>query len=172
VDGQDDIPFGPPPSNEQVPLVVPDTTAPLNLDGDRWAKRRAAGKLCKGVSTVNGALCRFPHGHNSDYCYIHDPSVTQEERDHNRKKPKIKWAVSNVTSIKKFKASTKSVEEVMYLLSCRMDAFVDRFGSVPSPEVEETICDLIRTFIALKKCQNDEKADKDGGTFGLQRRQA
>ena len=128
---------------ESIPLVVPD---------------EHPKHLCI-ATTKAGGRCGFVKSRGTDYCVPHDPAITHEQRQEWRKKrtgahPRPSTAL---------KPKTKSKTDLLAILSTRFDKFLERFGDMVNPEIEQTICDMARTYIAVLKT---ESAEGDAKTHG------
>lgn len=53
-------------------------------------------------------------------------------------------------------------EQLLALLSHRLEKFIERFGDVPTPETEEVICEIARTYAICSKIDGAEAAEKLG----------
>ena len=130
---------------ENIPLVIPDDVHPDHF--------------CKHVKP-DGSKCRFMRNRakGRDFCWHHDPAVTQEERHACRARG------GSTDKIVTFKRSyrPKTREEILLLLSIRMDQFQGKFRDVSSPEVELTICQMARTYISVLEAKADEDVKVSG----------
>ena len=150
-----DIPFGPPASDTPPPepLVVPDTS-PIEIP--KWKrgyeKAKELGYICHGIKK-DGSRCGWMVGKVDSYCYVHDPAITKEMRSTRKRASRVRLPVvlSNGTE-------PKTIKDVLLIASNRLDVFIARFGDASTTEVEQTICDLIRTFVAVYKCSSDSEA--------------
>jgi hypothetical protein len=147
-----DIPFGPPPSDtpppETVPLVVPDVTHWRS----GYEKSVSLGYQCHGVK-ANGQRCGWIAGKVDSYCFIHDPTITKEQRNERKRGKKIRLPSKLADG-----QEPKTIKEVLLIASARLDAYIGRFGGASTSEVEQTICDMIRTFVSVYKCSSDSEA--------------
>ncbi len=156
-----DIPFGPKPE-ESIPLVVPDTTPEKDYHLKGYESRVAKGAKCSGTKK-NGAPCGWPVKAAGGYCFPHDPSITKEQRralNAKRHFPKLSG---------KHKAKTK--EDVLALVSARLDQWVSQWSTVLTPETEATFCQLVNAYCNVYKCTSDEAA-LGIAHWSLKRRQA
>ena len=162
-DGDLDIPFGPPPPDEKLPLVVPDVTP---------TERRR----CKGISKKSGLPCSVPPVHGKDFCMGHalDPEngISKETRDEWRQKSAGKKRVRRNFFVSMKGAAPKTIPDVLLILSKRIDLLMKSFGEVSNLDVDEALCDLARTFVAVYKCGSDEAAAGIAAHWTLKRRQA
>lgn len=165
MEGDDQIPFGPPPPEEKLPLVVPDNTPSIER------------RVCKGTAKKTGLPCSVPPVHGKDYCMGHalDPvnGISKETRAEwralsaNKQRVRRKFTVSLKGDVK-----PKTIPEVLLILSKRIDLCVAKFGDVADPAVDEILCDLARTYVAVYKCGSDEAAAGIASHWTLKRRQA
>ncbi len=148
MDGLEDIPFGPQPE-EKLPLVVPDLTPiPAVEHSRKCAATTKAGKPCP-TPTVKGG----------DYCMGHSLSFSKEKRAEWREKSAgVKRVRQKFTVSLKGGAQPKTIPEVLLILSRRIDLFIGKFGEVADPAVDETLCDLARTYVQVFKCGSDDAA--------------
>lgn len=129
------------PAEEIVPLVVPDTSKPK----------------CE-ATTKAGNPCTVPPMHGEKYCLGHAKSLAPELR--------AKWRSLSIGVPKRLPASRRKVghyskEELLAYLSERLDLVKERFGQMCNPEVEETICNIVRTMAVVYRLDTpdaDEKA--------------
>lgn len=143
----DDMPeFGKP---EEIPLVVPDLT-PL--------KRRCESTKKDGVTP-----CAVPPLKAEKYCLGHAkkliPGMKQKwsglrglGRNVSKTQRTIRRTVSHYTK-----------EELLALLSGRLDLVKERFGAMTNPEVEDMICNLVRTMAAVYKIEQAESLTETPG---------
>ena len=136
--------FGKP--EEQIPLVVPDLT-PVPYVKPRCIEKNKAGEPC-----------RVPPLKGGDRCLGHSKSLSPELRDKWRKKPRMVVSIGNRTVTTKY----RSREELLSYLSARLDMIEERFGSICNPEVEEMICNVIRTMTAVLKVDAAEDVKATG----------
>jgi hypothetical protein len=137
-DSLQDMPeFG---TEARIPLVVPDL-APVP------AKRRCVEK------NKAGEPCRVPPLKGEERCLGHAKSLSPELRDKWRKSsggiPKLSGAVAK-------KAAIKSREDILGLLSHRLDLVSERYGSMSNPEVEDMICNICRTMAVVMRVEASE----------------
>lgn len=126
-----------------------------------------AGRICAGTKK-SGVRCGWIVGKPGDYCHVHNPNITDEQRwAHVRKphRPRI------LTGPKGGTRTIKTVEDVLELISQRLDGYIACWGATTTPETEQTICELIRTFVQVKKCSTDSEA-LDAAGWSMKRRQA
>jgi len=125
---------------EEIPLIVPDTSEPKT------------SHLCTSKNK-KGEPCGFPKRHGSEFCTVHDTSITKEQRDEWRRR---KTGGKHQT----FRRHIKTKEQLLEILSGRFDVFLERFGSVVAPEVEQTLCEMARTYVAVLKVETVEEEGK------------
>src|SRR5678816_1056385 len=127
MDALDETPeFGKP---EELPLVVPDLTP---------VKRTCLEK------NKEGKPCGFHPLKNMDYCLGHAKRLKLWHHT-----PSIKGINAPRGSTAKF----KSREEILTMISKRLDMLEDKWGSVVTPEVIEMFCDLCRTYGVIAKVE-------------------
>ena len=156
-----DIPFAP-KGEESIPLVVPDATPEKSFHVRGREAAAAKGLSCVGTKK-NGDPCGWIVGKPGDYCYIHDPTITPETRHTNRSKrifPKLSG-----------KRHVKTKEDVLKLVSARLDQWVAQWNTALTPETEATFCQLVNTYCNVYKCTSDEAA-LGVAHWSLKRRQA
>lgn len=127
--------FGKP---EEIPLVVPEIPS----------------YLCT-AKNKKGEPCGFTHRTGSAFCTVHDPTITDEQRDEWRRNKKGKKYVTQ-------KTKAKSRQELLEILSGRLDMFLENHGHTSSVEVEMTICDMARTYIAVLRADVEGDAKVRG----------
>lgn len=133
------------PAEEIVPLVVPDITP---------AKPR-----CEGTKK-DGTPCGTPPLKGEKLCLGHAKSIAPEMRDKWRR---IRTGIPRIDKGLPRKNKFYSREDLLDLLSKRLDLVKDRFGDVCNPEVDEMICNIIRTFAAIYKIETAEVDEKAAG---------
>jgi hypothetical protein len=152
MDGLEDLPFGPPPPPEQIPLVVPDI-APIPA-----AEARPQHRRCQQI-TKKGKVCNMYCLHDADVCLGH----AKRDKNHGAA---IKWAARErqMRAYKRPPPFQKpfTKEELLALLSSRMRKFIEIFGETPSVLTEGIICDLARTYAIVAKIDGVEQAAKLG----------
>lgn len=126
---------------ENIPLVVPDLTPILCI-----------------ATTKAGEPCPMRPLKGEKYCLGHAKSISPELRDKWRKKPHL---VSRQMG-RPCKARYKSREEILEILSKRLDLWVSKFGEAINGEVDEAICNLARTYAAVAKVEVAEGAEVRG----------
>lgn len=129
---------------EKIPLVVPDTT-PLKPH------------YCHGT-TKAGKPCTFPHTKTSNYCITHDPAITDEKRLEWKRKPKVYTKPMGDHSHAD-KPKFKTREEVLAILSRRLDVWMNQFGDVMKAEVDQAICELCKTYAAVYRVESKDGED-------------
>lgn len=132
LDGMPD--FGKP--EEIVPLVVPDLT------------------LVKCVATTKaGKPCPMHPLKGEKYCLGHSKSLSPELRDKWRRAsggiPKLSGPIAK-------KAAVKSREDILGLLSHRLDLVTERYRDMTNPEVEDMICNICRTLAVVMRVEVSE----------------
>lgn len=119
-------------SEARIPLVVPDLT-PL--------KRHCPEK------NKEGNPCKVPPLKDSDYCLGH------------AKRLKL-WhhtpSVKGINAPRGHTAKFKSREEILAMISKRLDMVEERYPSLTTPEVIEMFCDLCRTYAVIAKVEVSE----------------
>lgn len=124
LDGTPD--FGKP---EELPLVVPDLTP---------VKRVCAEK------NKEGNPCRVHPLKDSEYCLGH------------AKRLKLWHHTPTIPGVKAPRGNTakfKSREEILAMISKRLDMLEERYPEVTTPEVIEMFCDLCRTYGVIAKVE-------------------
>jgi hypothetical protein len=148
LDSSEDMPaFGKP---EEIPLVVPDLTPVVPATPE---KRR-----CKELNKA-GNPCSVPPLKGGDRCLGHAKSLSPELRAQWGRKgkgiPKLSGPISK-------KADFKSREDILGILSHRLDLVTERYGEMSNPEVEEMICNLCRTIATVMRVETAETASVPG----------
>ena len=148
MDGLDDIPFGPPPPPEQIPLVVPDHTT----------------NYCTST-TKRGIPCRVPSVKGTQHCMGHTAAL--KARDPERLKACARGGAAPHFSRKPwmtlhFKNAPLTKDEVLSIISQRLRMWIERFGPVPSAETEQTICDLVHAYAKISGIETVEAAARVG----------
>jgi hypothetical protein len=134
MDPLDETPeFGKP---EEIPLVVPDRPS----------------HLCTAL-TKAGEPCGFVKALGAEFCVPHNPAITKEQRQEWRKRRVNPPAIRH-------KRHIKTREDLLEILSVRFDKYLEKFGDMVSSDVEQTMCDMARTYIAVLKTEvsGDAKA--------------
>lgn len=132
----------PPTPPENVPLVVPDSPY----------KRHCIEK------NKEGNPCRVPPLKTGDRCLGHSKSLSPELRDQWRRKPKV--LLKQTGGLAKVEYLTR--EEVLSILSKRLKLWVEKYGEVIAPGVDEAICDLARTYAVVAKTEVAENVEIRG----------
>lgn len=158
MEGDDQIPFGPPPPEEKLPLVVPDLTHER--------------KSCAEISKRTGLPCTTPVVKGGDRCMGHSRLIDKAIRDEWRAKSAGKKKIRRNFFVSLKDAAPKTIPEVLLILSKRIDLLMKVHGEVPNLDVDEALCDLARTFVAVYKCGSDEAAAGIASHWTLKRRQA
>ncbi len=127
---------------EIIPLVVPDRPKHLCI-----------------ATTKAGNLCNFTKALSSDYCVPHNPAITHEQRQEWRKR-RTGAHPRRVTATKV--TTYKSREELLSILSVRMDKFIERFGDTVNVEVEQVICDMARTYCVVLRVEVEGEVKAQG----------
>lgn len=128
---------------ENIPLVVPD------LPEKKPRKRRSDS--CQGMKK-DGTPCGFAHQKDRPFCIQHDPAISYEQKQAWRKKPRK----PRVLPMSNNQAVYLSREEILAILSKRIKVWMDRFGETIAAGVDESICDLCRTYAAVAKVELSE----------------
>jgi hypothetical protein len=148
MDGLDDIPFGPQPAPEQIPLVVPDIDPP-----------KYKFTPCSGIKR-GGLPCGSPSLKGTTSCLGHTkfaPGVRAAWAKKGGGKPEIlKFSKLNFTA----KPLTK--DEVLSLVSQRIILFMKKWGDVQTLETEEVICKLVTAYAKVCGIETSEAAAKLG----------
>lgn len=154
MDSLDGMPEFGKPDEEKVPLVVPDQSEPLPVPNTDHVL--SPDFRCKGVNK-KGAPCSFPKRRDSLYCTAHDPAITKEMRNawlakgrRNAKNPAVKAF------------GPKKKQDLLELLSRRLDAFEEKFGGMSSPEVESTFCMLAKTYCYILTAEGANEEEVGG----------
>lgn len=149
MDSQDDFPafdkpenIPPPQPTENIPLVVPDLPVRRN---------------CIEMSKA-GTPCRVAPLKGGDRCLGHAKSLSPELRDQWRRKPKVLLHQNGP----KAKVQYLSREEVLAILSKRLNLWMEKFGAVMADGIDEAICDLARTYAIVAKTEVAENAEIRG----------
>ena len=156
-----DIPFAP-KGEENIPLVVPDTTPEKSNRIRGYEARVAKGATCCATKK-NGKPCGWPVKVKGTYCFPHDPAITKEQRRAMQSKrhfPKLTG-----------RRTPKTKEDVLELVSRRLDQWVEQWNVALTPETEATFCQLVNTYCNVYKCTSDEAA-LGIAHWSLKRRQA
>ena len=101
-----------------------------------------------------------------------DSGISKEIRAEWRAKSAGKKRVRRNFFVSLKGAAPKTIPEVLLILSTRIDLLMKSFGQVPNLDVDEALCDLARTFVAVYKCGSDEAAAGIASHWTLKRRQA
>lgn len=139
---------------ENIPLVVPDLPAEKK-------PRKLRVDHCAGT-TKHGTPCGFAHQKESLYCIAHDPAISDEQRNQWRKLPKRPRTGPMGRPPLKPEAQYKSREEILEILSKRLDIWMEKFGNILSVGVDDAICDLCRTYAVVAKVEVAEGAEVRG----------
>lgn len=143
-----DVPFGPPPE-EKIPLVVHDTSPAKQYHFKGHQAAFDKGLTCIGTKKT-GKPCGWVVGKPNTYCYVHDPTITAEQRKADQKK-RIFPRLSG-------KHPVKTKEDVLALVSARLDQWVAQWATHLTVETEATFCQLVNTYCNVYKCTSDEAA--------------
>jgi hypothetical protein len=134
---------------EIVPLVVPD------VDKPRCTANNKAGNPCS-VHPLKG----------EKYCLGHAKSFIPELRDRFTKQAtaviNAKVSIPGINVPRGRTQKVKSREEILAMLSKRLDLVDERFGAICNPEVEQMICDICRTIAVVMKIEVSEDVKVHG----------
>jgi hypothetical protein len=129
---------------ENIPLIVPDTTPitePLPVKRHCIEKNKA------------GEPCKVPPLKGGDRCLGHAKSLSPELRlQWSRKAAGIPKASGPITK----KAAIKSRDEILGLLSHRLDLITQRYRDSSTPEIEDMICNVCRTMAVVMRVEASE----------------
>lgn len=137
------------PSEEIVPLVVPDTT-PFR-----------SPHLCNGLSKA-GKPCGFPHQKDRLFCIQHDPAIPEEKRHEWKRKPR-KPRLVPMGEQAHAKHEFFSREEVLEILTRRMKVWMRDFGDVMQPGVDDAICNLAKAYAVVAKVELGNEVEEVKG---------
>lgn len=129
---------------EEIPLVVPDLTP---------EKRR-----CSEKNDKTGGPCKVPPLKGETVCLGHAKKLRPDLREKWQWKPRI-------PGIKAPRGNTQKVktrEEILAMLSRRLDLVEERYGQMCNPEVEQMICDICRTVAVVMKIEVSEELHVKG----------
>lgn len=130
------------PAEENIPLVVPDTSKPK----------------CE-ATTKAGTPCSVPPMHGQKYCLGHSKALSPELRD----KWRSKRTLPSITKRTLKRDNTfKSREEILAILSQRLDLILEKWGTIPDVNIEERICDICRTMAVVMKVEAVEDVQAKG----------
>ncbi len=133
---------------EEIPLVVPDLT-PVTPSAKRF---------CIEKNKTTGAPCKVPPLKGGDRCLGHAKAFSPELSHQWKRKPYI-------PGLKAPRGDTQRVktrEEILAMLSRRLDLVEERFGQICNPEVEQMICDICRTLAVVMKIEVTEDVKVHG----------
>lgn len=123
---------------ENIPLIIPDNTPTEPLP----VKRQCAEK------NKEGNPCRVHPLKDSQYCLGH------------AKRLKLwKHTPTGIPRLRAPRGNTQGVktrEQILSMLSHRLDLVNERFGEICNPEVEEMICNICRTMAVVMKIEASE----------------
>lgn len=143
-DSLDGMPDFAKPEEEKLPLVVPDTGHILS-----------PGFRCKSNNKA-GNPCGFPKRRDSEYCTAHDPRFSAEQRKEWREKGRRN------NGGKKREFGPKKKNDLLLILSNRLDMFTDRFGEMTTPEIETTICTMLKTYCYILVAEGASEDEVSG----------
>ncbi len=126
---------------ENIPLVVPDNTPILCI-----------------ATTKAGEPCPMHPLKGEKYCLGHAKSIAPELRDKWRNTPKL---VSRQMG-RPCRAKYKTREEILEILSKRLDLWMEKFGGVLTEGIDDAICNLARTYAAVAKVEIGEGIEVRG----------
>lgn len=138
---------------ENIPLVVPDVPEKKH--------RKLRADHCEGTKK-DGTPCGFPKRKDRPFCLAHDPTVPEEQRQAWRKTPRK----PRVLPMGGAQAQYLSREEILAILSKRLKIWMDKFGDMINPEVDEAVCNLCRTYAAVAKVELGEGVEVRGWRIG------
>lgn len=137
---------------DHIPLVVPDLTPEV----PQKKTRKLRVDHCEGFTKV-GKPCGFAHQKGRPFCIQHDPAISAEQKQAWRKVPR-KPQVSPMGTQAKYKTR----EEILEILSKRLDVWMKQFGTIINPDVDEAICNLARTYALVAKVEAAEGVEVRG----------
>jgi hypothetical protein len=144
LDGQDDIPFGPAPADENLPLVVPIQPKA------RCSATTKAGKPCPGYPMKGQTICL---GH-----YVkanpqkHAEWIEKGGRTHRFSK------LMRPSHL----AKPLTQKDLLAVMAQRLNRFVERFGETSGIDVEECICEMVKTIATVMKLEGKEDTSVGG----------
>lgn len=145
--------FGKPP--EDIPVVIVPDQLPAEPPKK---KRKLRVDHCAGTKR-DGTPCGFAKQKNKQFCISHDPEVSEEQKNAWRKLPrKPRLLPMGVQATQYY-----TREEILEILSKRIKVWMDRFGDLINPGVDDAICDLCRTYAAVAKVEIAEGAGEVRG---------
>ena len=106
--------------------------------------------LCHGTNKA-GNPCGFAKALGTDYCVVHNPAITEEQRQEWRKRRN--GGTNPRKPVALVEHHYKSRAELLEILSKRIDTFLERFGDAGGIPVEQTICDMMRTYCCVLKVE-------------------
>lgn len=182
MDGDADIPFGPPqgetPSAPVPPpppiQVTPDAIEPLVVPDIHAVGVSKVGGSCKATAK-SGRPCGWRSVfQDSNLCQAHDPRTANSERWAGMARKRKGTKNPEKVSLKKLRglSKVKTKEDLLRLLSYRIDRFIAKFGDLVTPEVEESICNMIRTYAVVMRVELADDGLLGLPNLSLQRRQA
>lgn len=137
---------------ENIPLIVPDLTVPAKKP------RKMRADHCAG-NKKDGSPCGFAKQKGKDFCIQHDPAISADQKQAWRKVPRK----PRILPMGVQKANYYTREEILEILSKRIKVWMDKFGEMLNPDVDEAICDLCRTYAVVAKVEVSEAAGEVRG---------
>lgn len=128
---------------ENIPLVVPDLPP---------VKRRCIEK------NKLGNPCRVPPIHGQERCLGHSKQLDPELR----RKWSAKRSLPSITRRRLKTGIVRSKNEILAILSQRLDLMLEKWGKISDPNIDERICDICRTMAAVHKIDAAEDAEAKG----------
>lgn len=108
--------------------------------------------------TKAGGPCPTPVVKGTDRCMGHSLLIDKEKRAEWRAKSAGIKKVRRSYTVSIKNGPAKTIQEVLLIVSKRIDLLMEKFGEVADPTVDETLCDLARTYVQVYKCGSDEAA--------------
>lgn len=126
---------------ENIPVVIVPDAKPLKPEKPKCIEKNKAGGPCK-VPPLRGEL----------RCLGHSKSLAPELRDKWRRLGK---GIPRKTLDIRKKVTHYTRDELLSFLSTRLDLVRKRFGDMCNVEVEEMICNIVRTMTVVYKIEVD-----------------
>ena len=135
---------------ENIPLVVPDLSTPVV---------RSERPKCTATKK-DGSACLVPPLRGEKFCLGHAKSIAPELRQ--------KWVALSKGVPRRPAASRRKVghytkDELLAYLSERLDLVKERFGEICNPEVDEMICNIVRTMGVIYRIEDASEKEKAKG---------
>lgn len=131
---------------ENIPLVVPDLT-PVKPH-------------CQATKKDGVTPCKVPPLKGEKYCLGHSKSLSPELRDKWRR---LATGIPKTERTVRRKLPFYDKEDLLGFLSQRLDLVKERFGQMTNPEVEDMICNIVRTMAAVHKIEQVETEKESTG---------